>query len=170
MHSPRLTEGDNAMKKETIKKVEKELRYKIKHFQSFEKLTELLCGTDFDSLAELIAKRQVEISKIDKSTAALNAVIESLSSDESELIRDIINLKNINPSQELIMTSVLSKELAQLLDTVAQKDVLAKNRIDAIKDELTEQMHKSTKNKQVLDYFNSFANVSNNGSSFDSVM
>lgn len=170
MHLRRSAERDKAMKKEVLRTIEKMLASKIKHFEQFEKLTEMLCGTDFDGLAELIAKRQVEISEIDKCSDSIQSAIESVSSDEQKTIKSIMTLHNQKPSKEFSRLSQLSSQLAGLLDTVAQKDVLAKNRIDAIKDELSAEMLKSGKNRQVLDYFNSFATMSNNGSSFNSVM
>ncbi len=157
------------MKKDSVNQLEKCIANKVKHFGYFSKLTDKICKTDFDGLAELIAKRQVEISVIDDLTDEINSIVKAMPSKQQYNIYSILDYTYEVDNSNLVTLVNHVKELEKILMIVTQKEVFAKQRMDALKDDLENQMGQMTKNKQTIDYVNSFTTINNNGSNFDSL-
>ena len=60
--------------------------------------------------------------------------------------------------------------LEKVLVEISEKEKAAKQKMDEMRLLLSEQMTKSNKSKQVIDYCNSFATVNKSGSNLNSKM
>ena len=157
------------MKKDSVNQIEKCVASKVKHFGYFSKLTDKICESDFEGLAELIAKRQVEITVIDGLTDEISSIVKNMPKDQQNKINKVLSYEYSEDDSTLSSLINQVKELEKILMAVTQKEVFAKQRMDLLKDELENQMEQLTKSKQTIDYVNSFATINNNGTTFDSL-
>ncbi len=142
---------------------------KIVLLYKFREITSKIADSDFDSLAGLIAERQVIINDIDNKTEKIRKIIAEQSDEVSRILSKLIRFEKIECSNEYKPIQEKSAELEKLLIQISEEEKAVYLKMENVKKDLEEDMLKSNKSKKVLNYFNSFVGNASSGNTFNSV-
>lgn len=145
------------------------LKEKIKLLNQYEELTKTMSESDLEKITEQIAQRQVLIQQIDNASADIKDIVKKQTKKEQKILSDIISFKSNDANNEFNQIYHASKEIEQLLIKIATEEKDVELTIENIKQNLEDEMLKSNKGKQVIDYFNAFAAYNIKGKKFDSL-
>ena len=152
-----------------ISSITKYIDQKIVLLNKFRKITSKIADSDFDSLAGLIAERQVVINDIDNKTEMIKKIIAEQAGEVSVILNKLIRFEKVDCSNEYKPVAEKSAELEKLLIQISEEEKAVRLRMENVKKDLEEDMLKSNKSKKVLDYFNSFVGNASSGNTFNSV-
>ena len=147
----------------------KGLNEKIKLLNEYEAITQRMVDTDLDEITNLIALRQIIIQKIDSIMSDINEVISRQSKKEQAILNDILSHKEADNKNEYKLIQEAMSEVERILVRISSEEQGVVNTMEKIKLELEDEMLKSNKGKQVLDYFSSFASYNIKGRKLDSI-
>ncbi len=142
---------------------------KIVLLNKFREITSKIADSDFDSLAGLIAERQVIINDIDNKTEKIRKIIAEQSDEISGMLSKLIRFEKVECSNEYKPVQEKSAELEKLLIQISEEEKAIYLKMENVKKDLEEDMLKSNKSKKVLNYFNSFVGNASSGNTFNSV-
>ncbi len=169
MHSLKLVERYRLMKFNDSAFIVKGLNEKIKLLNEYEAITQRMVDTDLDEITNLIALRQIIIQKIDSIMSDINEVISRQSKKEQAILNDILSHKEADNKNEYKLIQEAMSEVERILVRISSEEQGVVNTMEKIKLELEDEMLKSNKGKQVLDYFSSFASYNIKGRKLDSI-
>ena len=152
-----------------ISVITKYMDQKITLLQKFKKITEKMIESDFESLAKLIAERQLIINDIDNKTERINKVISEQPADVAGILEQLVKFQKIECIDEYLPVKIKASELEALLIDISADEKEVRINMDELKNNLEEDMLKSNKSRKVIDYCNSFATFSSNGNNFNSL-
>ena len=152
-----------------ISSITKYIDQKIVLLNKFRKITSKIADSDFDSLAGLIAERQVVINDIDNKTEMIKKIIAEQAGEVSVILNKLIRFEKVDCSNEYKPVAEKSAELEKLLIQISEEEKAVRLKMENVKKDLEEDMLKSNKSKKVLDYFNSFVGNASSGNTFNSV-
>jgi len=145
------------------------LEEKIRLLGDYKKVTEKMVDSNLEVITELIAQRQLIILEVDKITNQIFEIVEIQPKDSQLALKEILSFRKNNCGIKFAeiknKAEILEKTLVEI--SYKEKDVALK--MEALKEELEEEMLKSNKGKQIIDYCNSFATFNMNGNSFNAV-
>lgn len=152
-----------------ISVIVKQMDQKIALLQKFKEITEKIAESDFETLTKLIAERQLVINDIDKRTEKIKKVISERSSEEADILEQLVKFQKIECVEEYIPVKEKAGEIEALLIEISEHEKDVRVKMDDIKKNLAEDMLKSNKSRKVIDYCNSLATFSSNGTNFNSL-
>lgn len=142
---------------------------KILLLEKYNEITDRMSGSELDTLAELIAERQLIIPKVDGKSAEIQEIVSNQSESVQKLLKEILSFKKINCKEPYTDLQTKAEELEKTLISISYKEKSVVTRFDILKKNLEEEMLKSNKSRQVIDYCNAFTVVNFNGNNFNSV-
>lgn len=131
------------------------LSEKIAILTRYRELTGKMVNANLDTLAELIAERQLIIPKIDEATAIISEATDTQNEPTKVLLREILTFKNPKVSDEFADILTKAKELEAVLLEILALEEIVNVTISNIKQELSADMQKISKGKQIIEYVNS---------------
>ena len=152
-----------------ISSIVKYIDQKIVLLNKFREITSKIADSDFDSLAGLIAERQVVINDIDNKTEIIKNIISEQTDEVSGILSKLIRFEKVECSNEYKPVQEKSTELENLLIQISEEEKAIHLKMENVKKGLEEDMLKSNKSRKVLDYFNSFVGNASSGNTFNSV-
>ena len=157
------------MKSDYISVIIKSLDKKIQSLTGYKEITEKIIESDFESLANYIAQRQLIVVEVDKITLEIKGVILEQPNDVQNVLTQIIAFKKIIYNEKYKALIEKATELESLLISISEREKLARIQMEQIKKELENEMMKSNKSRQIIDYCNSFASINSKGNNLNSL-
>ncbi len=142
---------------------------KILLLEKYDEITDRMSGSELDALAELIAERQLIIPKVDRKSAEIQEIVSNQLESVQTVLKEILSFKKINCNAIYNDLQNKAEALEKTLISISYKEKSVVTRFDTLKKNLEEEMLKSNKSRQVIDYCNAFTVVDFNGNSFNSV-
>ncbi len=152
-----------------ISSITKYIDQKIVLLNKFREITSKIADSDFDSLAGLIAERQVVINDIDNKTENIKKIIAEQTDEVSGILSQLIRFEKTECSNEYKPVAEKSAELVKILIQISEEEKAVHQKMENVKKGLEEDMLKSNKSRKVLNYFNSFVGSASSGNTFNSV-
>lgn len=152
-----------------ISSITKYIDQKIVLLNKFREITSKIADSDFDSLAGLIAERQVVINDIDNKTEMIKKIIAEQTDEVSGILSKLIRFEKVDCANEYRPVAEKSAELEKILIQISEEEKAVRQKMENVKKDLEEDMLKSNKSKKVLNYFNSFVGNASSGNTFNSV-
>ncbi len=158
------------MKTDYLSMIESCLDEKIEFLNKYKDITDSILNAEFETLSELIAQRQLIIKEVDKRTAKIKKAVLEQDAADGRVLEGILSFKSVEGGEKFSEISSKAHMLEKVLVEISEKEKAAKQKMDEMRLLLSEQMTKSNKSKQVIDYCNSFATVNKSGSNLNSKM
>ena len=152
-----------------ISSITKYIDQKIVLLNKFREITSKIADSDFDSLAGLIAERQVVINDIDNKTEMIKKIIAEQTDEVSGILSQLIRFEKTECASEYKPVAEKSAELEKILIQISEEEKAVHQKMENVKKGLEEDMLKSNKSRKVLNYFNSFVGNASSGNTFNSV-
>jgi len=156
------------MKLKDISTLGDNLTEKIGLLVKYQNITEKMTDSDLDEIAKLIAERQLIIPEVDEKTAEILKIVEKQPKDVQLILKDLLSFKKNNCDEKFIEIKNKANVLEETLISISHKEKKVVIRMDFLKKSLEEEMLKSNKSKQVIDYCNAFSAFEFNGNNFNS--
>ena len=157
------------MKLNNISLIGNYLEEKISLLGDYEKITEKMVDSNLEVITELIAQRQLLIPEVDKITNEILEIVAIQPKDIQFALREILSFKKTNCDDKFAEIKNKAQLLEKTLIEISYKEKDVALRMEALKQELEEEMLKSNKGKQIIDYCNSFATFNSNGNNFNAI-
>lgn len=155
------------MNKKHITALESFLESKIDQLTIYREITKKMASSDLDEISELIAQRQMIINTVDGFSNEIKNIINIQDNTDKQLLASCFAFKKPTLPTELGVIYIKINKLEEILIGISKDERKATMQIENIQDELADEMQKSNKSKQVIDYCNSFQS-NNIGGSFNS--
>ena len=141
---------------------------KIEQLRHYNEITSRIIYEDIDGVGELIDKRQEIVTAVDGISMEMRSLINEHSIERKDTINALLCFEEISGlTGPMLELSAKINELKELTEDVKKNDKLAVERLESIRDELYDELTKSTKGKKVVNYFGATAVDVKKGSKFN---
>lgn len=137
---------------------------KIEQMEHFNDITSKIIYEDIDGVGELVENRQEIITALDGISAEMRQYVSEQSIERQMVINKVLQSEDINNlTGELLELQGKIKIMTKLREEIKRNDKIAVDRLKKLRDEAYEELKKSVKNKQTINYYspNSGGNLSN---------
>lgn len=137
---------------------------KIEQMRHYNEITSRMIYEGVDGMGELIDRRQEIITAMDGISVEMRCYVNEQSIDRRETITKVLGSEEISGlTDELIDLQNKIRTIKKLRDEINSKDKKARERIKKLRDEAYEELIRSAKSKQTINYIspNTQGNLTN---------
>lgn len=127
---------------------------KIREMERYSEITNRMLYEDIDGVGELIAERQSIITSMDGISVDIKKFISEQTIEQQDTLNKLMKFEDIGElNGELLELQEKIAQVNQLREQIIERDSVAINRLEEMRDEMWEKLEQSAKGKKVIDYF-----------------
>lgn len=127
---------------------------KIREMERYSEITNRMLYEDIDGVEELVEERQSIITAMDGISVDIKQFISEQSMEHQDKLNRLMKFEDIGGlNGELLELQEKIGHIRELREKILQDDAAAFDRLGKMRDEMRDNLEKSVKGKQVINYF-----------------
>lgn len=127
---------------------------KLREMERYSEITNRMLYEDIDGVGELIEERQSIITVMDGISVDIKQFISDQSIEHQNKLNKLMKFEDVGElNGELLELQEKIKHIEEVRKKIVKEDEAAYDRMSKMRDEMRENLEKSAKGKQVINYF-----------------